>query len=350
MKTATGFFLVLFSFLFPFCALAQDNPVLTVEDYFTSTEITAMQNDNAAYFEEASNQLQRDLQATVSAVTSGTLTREQGDRNMSQRMEAFKASVRENQAMNLQKLYSGGYQHLLFQEDPGLVDQAGSEEEEWGDDDTAEDLTMDMPTPGKKRFTASTVLGVGFHTLLNHPSNAPGIKFFRSSMFEVGILGRIRFSKSNTNSPFFANVGLSYLFNGFRWEGNDYLLDRDVPTFTNWPQSLDLSRNEFENGYIVLTGGLSYIQPKKRGLLFEINGFIGYNVHTSSTIQFKTAEKGRSIQTTYGKYGVNDFSYGLTAAIGLKNFAIYSRYDLSTLFRNSDGFGGQPFSIGVRFF
>lgn len=348
MKTATGFFLVLFSFLFPFCALAQDNPVLTVEDYFTSTEITAMQNDNAAYFEEASNQLQRDLQATVSAVTSGTLTREQGDRNMSQRMEAFKASVRENQAMNLQKLYSGGYQHLLFQEDPGLVDQAVSEEEEWGDDDTAEDLTMDMPTPGKKRFTASTVLGVGFHTLLNHPSTAPGINFFQSGMFDVGILGRVRLSKTNEKSPFFANLGLSYVFNSIRWEGNEYLLDRDVPTFTPSPQNL--RRNDFENGYITLTAGLAYIQSKKRGLLFEVNAFAGYNVHSNNTIRFRTPENGRAIHTTYGKYGVNDFSYGLTAAIGLKNFAIYSRYDLSTLFRNSDGFGGQPFSIGVRFF
>jgi hypothetical protein len=348
MKTATGFFLLFFSALFPFCLLAQDNPVLTVEDYFTSTEITAMQNDNAAYFEEASNQLQRDLQATLSAVTSGNLTREQGDRNMAQRMEAFKTSVSENQTMNLQKLYSGGYQHLLIQEDPGLVDQDVSAEDDWIEDDTDDDMDIEMPSPAKKRFTASTVMGFGFHTLLNHPSTAPEVNFFRSGLFEIGFLGRIRFSKDNDKSPYFANVGLSYVFNSIRWKGNEYLLDRDVPTFTPSPQ--DLRRNDFENGYITLTAGLAYIQSKKRGLLFEVNAFAGYNVHSNNTIRFKTPENGRAIHTTYGKYGVNDFSYGLTAAIGLKNFAIYSRYDLSTLFRNSAGFEGQPFSIGVRFF
>src|SRR5690606_28520423 len=155
-------------------------------------------------------------------------------------------------------------------------------EEDWADDwGDMGDFNVPEYTPKPKKFQSSLTLAIGFHTLLNTPSTAPEINFFKSGMFEFGFINRFRIGADN--SPFWYNIGLSYVNNGVRWKGNSYILDRDIPTFTE--NSSALRRNRLTTDNIVLNTGFAYIQDKIRILFFEVNGFLVLNVSTYNEIQ-----------------------------------------------------------------
>jgi hypothetical protein len=348
MKRFIGI-ITLFIFSWVSTLIAQeDMPGYTVEGYYTYTEVAAFNEENKLHLENASARLQNEISGIMNRLKSGSINAAEADSQISQLLSNFTAENNRHQSEKETQLYSGGYQYLLYSDETIIEEEYVYEDEEnWADDwGDMSDFDMSEYMPKPKRFYSSMVLAIGFHTLLNTPATAPDINFFKSGLFEFGIMSRIRIGADK--SPYWYNIGLSWVNQGVRWKGNSYLQDRETPTFTE--SALNLRSNRFSTSNIVLNTGFAYIQSKKRGLLLELNGFVGWNISTNSEIQYKTPENGSKSEFIYGKYGVNRFNYGLTAAIGIKNLALYTRYDLSPLFKQNNVFDAHPFSIGIRFF
>ncbi len=326
--------------------LAQEDMSAYDGNYYTYTEVAAFNEEIKLHLEAANEQLQNETREVINRLKAGSINAAEAEIQINQLLANFTSENNRYKNEKEAQLYSGGYQYLLNDEtmiEEEYVVEDLESTEDWGD---MEDFNMDDLMPKPKRYMSNMVLAIGFHTLLNTPSSAPDISFFKSGMFEFGFLSRFRIGAEK--SPYWYNLGLSYVNSGVRWKGNSYLLDRDVPTFTVSPS--DLRRNRFTTDNIVLNTGFAFMQNKKRGLVVELNGFLGWNVSNHNEIQYKTPENGRKSELVYGKFGVNQFNYGLTAAIGLKRIALYTRYDLSPLFKEDNVFDAHPLSIGVRFF
>jgi hypothetical protein len=329
---------------------AQNDPAYTVEAYFTDTEIRAANEEFRSFLDEASAQFFESNRALWAQFAAGEITETdlRGQHGALSAAHLLKLKSKNEEIEN--KLFSGAYQKLLFadqnQEDNGI--------EEFEDDDfDLGDMDFSSFGPKARRGKGNFMLALGWHTLLNQSAvssaSYPDVNFWRSGMIELGFQYQYRLSKNNAKSPWHWNSSLSYLSQSVRWKENRYLLETGSPTF--WPVSGNIRRNNFETGYIVLTTGLAYKSHKKRGLRAELAAFGGVSVDRQSYIRFRnTDRRGSTTSIITGDYGVNTFAYGMTASIGIKNIALYSRYDFSSLFRDNSQFNLHPFSIGVRFF
>jgi hypothetical protein len=347
MKQIIGIFsLVIFNF--GIVVTAQEEMSAYDGNYYTYTEVAAFNEESKLHLEAANSRIHTEISGIMTRLKSGSINATEADNQINQLLANYNSEHKSHQNEMETKLFSGGYQYLLYDETIAEEEYAVEDvEEDWADDwGNMDDFNMDDYMPKPKRFKANMVLAFGFHTLLNTPAWAPDISFFKSGMFEFGFLTRFRIGADK--SPYWYNIGLSYVNSGVRWEGTSYLLDRVTPTFEASQENL--RRNRFTTDHIVLNTGFAYLQDKKRSLAIELNGFFGWNISSNNEIQYKTAENGRKSELVYGKFGVNQFNYGLTAAIGIKGLTLYTRYDLSPLFKEYNVFDAHPFSIGIRLF
>lgn len=325
----------------------QDEPGYTVEAYYTDTEIKAANREfqsfldsiHLLFIENHKRLWNRYLQGEISEPTLRELEVQLAD-------EQYMAL--KNRHIELEaELFSGIYQKLLYDEEVYDEDW-GNDEPEQPMDDWA-DFDWSLSSPKIKRNKFSALFAFGWLSLQNRPYFFPETNFWRSGMVEFGFFHQMRLNKVDTNAPWQWTNGLTFVQNSVRWRGNEYIIDGDFPTFASFDRPL--RRNDFSVAYIVYSTGLGYRAPGKKKFYADLMGFVGYSVYRESQIRYKNeGRSGRTTQYTSGDFGVNRLCYGMTASIGIKNLVLYSRYDFSSLFRESRDVLANPWSIGVRIF
>jgi hypothetical protein len=344
MKRVVYFFLLLICLKGSLCA--QDEPTNTVEDYVTTAEVDAMMKDLKTI-------MSQEIQNSLLGFFSEQKNNDSGSfsNNVDIRLLIEKAAFLQKQhdsiILHLQrKLTNGDYQYVLYdiselQESTEDI-QIMNEDYDW----TFTESPLDIPA-NKNPYSVKIITALGWHNWQKSNENIPDIRAWRSGFFEIGVLSRYRFSKSNRNSPYYASLAATIITNSIRFAGNSYLKNTPEPVFELSPQSLE--RSSFDRTSMVFSAGLAYITAKKNGFLCEVQGYAAIRLQSHSTQRF-VAENSTSIVNTYGRYGQNPLSMGISAAIGIKTLSIYGRYDLTSLFKNQLFDGIYPFSIGLRFF
>jgi hypothetical protein len=344
MKRVMYFFLLLISL--KGSLFAQDEPINTVEDYVTTAEVDAMMKDLKAIM---SQEIQNSLLAFFSEQKNNDSVSFSNNVDIRWLTEktAFLQKQHDSIILHLQrKLSRGDYQYVLY-DISGLQEstediQIMNEDYDW----TFTEDPLDIPA-NKNPYSIKIITAVGWHNWLNSSENIPDIRSWRSGFFEIGVLSRYRFSKSNRNSPYYASLAATIITNSVRFAGNSYLKNTAEPVFELSPQNLEL--NSFNRTGMVFSAGLAYISAKKNGFLCEIKGYAAIRLQSHTTQGF-VAENSTNIVNTYGLFGQRPVNMGISAAIGTKTLSLYGRYDITSLFKNQVFGGVYPFSIGLRFF
>jgi len=352
-------FSTLFVFLFLIAHSQENNPGYTVEDYFTSQEVKAMVDQNKQFLLQKFPEFTAQVSNIVNAVSGNTMTAQAAKEAIDQLTASYLSQYMVNLDENENRLFSGEFQSVLIENE--FVDQ--EIDEEWEDDgeyvddwnpdwETTDDFNFEFPkSPMAKArsFFSKFYLAFGFHTWIESnslmPAPTPELELWKGGFTEFGWLGSSRLGKPS--SRFFVNYGISMVWNRARWD-NSLMLTTETPTgFVNVFAIENFKHTNLRTRYFTAMTGFSYVSSGKRSFRIDLNGFAGLRYRTSQSI--RTEGSGtKSVLTTRNKYGVNDFSYGICPAIGFQNFSIYARYDLSGLFKNSNGYDYQPFSIGIR--
>ena len=327
---------------------AQNEPnTSTVEDYVTTAEVGAMMQELKTLMnQEFKNYIDNFLTMQGSS-DEENISDEKGIRILREKA-AYLLKKHDSITYQLQqKLLNGDYQYILYNNGDNQI--LKEEEEQKINEDYTWTFTETPPDIPKNRnqFSLNIITAAGWHNWQKSSENIPDIRAWRSGFFEIGVLSRYRLSKSNRNSPYYASLAATIITNSIRFAGNSYLKNTPEPVFELSPQNLE--RNSFDRTNMVFSAGFAYISSKKNGFLCEVQGFAALKLQSHTTQRF-VAENSTNIINTYGRYGLNPLSVGISAAIGIKTVSLYGRYDVTALFKNQVFNGIYPYSIGLRFF
>jgi hypothetical protein len=165
---------------------------------------------------------------------------------------------------------------------------------------------------------------------------------YKSPFYELGFAFKTKLTKDKKLS---LTYGLSLMFNTVAPKHNFYFVQQGNQTvLEEAPQHL--RKSKFNNTYISLPVHLQFNFGKNNKYKVGTGGFVGYNIHSIQNLKY--VEDGRKIKDiTRADWNVNNWHYGLSAYIGVRDVAIYAKYDLNPLFRNNE-VDQHNFSIGVR--
>ncbi len=136
------------------------------------------------------------------------------------------------------------------------------------------------------------------------------------------------------------NTGLAISAHNFMFERNQYITQDETSNLvsfsdysTDFQQELDKSKLVVY--YLEAPLSLRINIGKKRQfnkIALDLGGYIGYRF--SSYASLKPQGEDRK-QRTHGSYNLNNWRYGLEAALGVGEGQIFVRYDMNTLFNEA---------------
>jgi hypothetical protein len=149
------------------------------------------------------------------------------------------------------------------------------------------------------------------------------------------------------------------MYNNLRPTENRFLTEQDKQT--NLVRSaINLEDSRFRNVYIVVPVHLEFdfsgseMKDDKRifrtheSFRFGLGGYAGANIKSKQILEFDDLDNNDVTQKTKGDYNVNDFVYGVSAYIGIKEVSLYVKYDISPLFEDNI-VDQNNISAGLRF-
>lgn len=209
--------------------------------------------------------------------------------------------------------------------------------------------TVDMPSINKmpkrnSRLKMNTFFRIGFATALENgtnPADAPDINFWRSAMMEIGLKFRNRLNASGSVG---LNYGVSYLYYDFDTKNQvpEYLGSKDKIIFH---KQSDLKDSDFGASYVSVPVAFDFGVSKR--LKVDVGGYIGILLNGFSSIESTTAFDQKIYTTSYARYNMNSFIYGVHLGFGFRNGGIYAKYNLNSMFK--DTYNLNPFSVGLQF-
>ncbi|MXN92825.1 hypothetical protein GR160_16480 [Flavobacterium sp. Sd200] len=207
-----------------------------------------------------------------------------------------------------------------------------------------------------KRTTSQLVFAMGVNRLMNDGKADDRYKW-RSDFYEWGLSWNTRLLKSN--NLLHAKYGLSLQYNNLRPE-NDKIFVRDgnKTILADAGRHIDVARLRYVN--LVVPAHLEFDFTKKRtdedkvtfpthkSIRVGLGGYAGVNLKEKQILKFKNDEGNDVKQKTKGGYNVNDFVYGVSAYVGYREFSLYAKYDLQSVFANNE-IDQNNLSLGIRF-
>ncbi len=151
-------------------------------------------------------------------------------------------------------------------------------------------------------------------------------------------------------SPFRIQSGVEFNFNNFMWDNNLRIESVDGKPVFYKEEVLNLSKSKLAVTYVTVPvmAGLQFKNSKgKDGFRFMAGGFAGYRIGTHSKIKYTNAEGDTKKDKGKGSFGLEDYQYGVSAQIGYRNFVLFSKYNLSDLFKENRGPQAQIISFGI---
>ncbi|WP_378185523.1 hypothetical protein ACE939_10480 [Aquimarina sp. W85] len=201
----------------------------------------------------------------------------------------------------------------------------------------------------KVKFDQRTFSGIfvaaGLNTLSSEYQkyNDVDFEFYRSRFFEIGWLWTTRAFKNHNILR--VRYGIAYQSNGVR-STRDQIFVKDETQTRLATFNKQLSKSKFRVDNLViplyLEVGPSKNNTSRTSISFDttghfklgVGGFTGATIHTIQKLKYTEAgeEKKEKLREDLG---VTRFIYGIGAYVGFGSLSIYSKYDLSSLFKNA---------------
>lgn len=171
-------------------------------------------------------------------------------------------------------------------------------------------------------------------------------KAFSSPLSSIGVNVAFMFDLPLTQGNTFGlGIGLGYSHYKNRSK-IAFTRDLDLETTTIADLAQDPKKAKFAANYFEIPLELRFRTKGFNHFKFMVGGKIGIKANSFS----KTVEEtnGQRITTKTKRFpDANLLRYGITARIGIRNWAIYGAYYFSPLFKNEESVQLYPFSLGV---
>ena len=211
----------------------------------------------------------------------------------------------------------------------------------------------------EKRTTSQFVLAVNLNTLVSD-GNFQYNEFtpLRSLSWEFGYTRNTRILP--TNNLLHLKYGFSFNLDKLG-ATNDRIFTRDQDgVYSLEKTGLNYKKNMFRNKTLVIPIHLEFDFTKNRKypdinkigfsthntFRFGIGGFVGTHLETLYKNKY-TVDGTDYFTKTKSTYNVEKFIYGASAYVGYKQYSIYTKYHLNSLFKNQP-VDANLFSIGIR--
>lgn len=331
---------------------------LTAQDSFESrVRALAVKIENIKKEEKAS--LQTELDKVDADLANGDISKEQAEEKKLKLSKESddKTKVRINQVQEeLAELIQQKAEGKLKEDKPSdsIIVRLGNKAILKFEKDTVKYKRIE---PVQNRTTSQFVFALGFNNLMiNGSPNNSDFKYWGSHFYEFGFTLNTRLSAQK--NLLHLKYGLSLVKNDLRPTDNRvFVADGMQTTLETYPVELDDSR--FRNVYVTVPVHLEFDFSKKkcdysdsvfkiqRGFCFGIGGYTGFRTKSKQKICYhyndqKIEEKAK------GDFNVSDFVYGLSTYLGYKATTIYLKYDINSLFKNSEA-DQNNISLGLRF-
>jgi hypothetical protein len=217
---------------------------------------------------------------------------------------------------------------------------------------------------GKRKRNRSTTtqfvfaLGVN-NVLVDHKASSlenSNYQFWQSHFYELGWTWKTRMDMEA--SKLYFKYGVSFLWNNLRAENNMYhVVNGDQTDLVVHPEELlenrlrhvqmnfplhfewDFSRNgEYSDGH--------KRDRTNRSVRLGLGGFVGFKLGTKQYIEYKNSSGVKVEELQKNNFNMNILNYGLSAYLAYRNTGFYVKYDMNSLFKNTEV---RNLSLGVRF-
>jgi hypothetical protein len=142
-------------------------------------------------------------------------------------------------------------------------------------------------------------------------------------------------------------TGIGFTFNDYKFE-NKYTIYRDGDLTKPLPiEYSDLEKTKLSVVYLNVPLLLEFQIPvnNNEGRIYVNAGILGAVKIGSHT----KVKHGDIKDKDHDGFNINSFKYDATARIGYKDFGLYAKYSLGSLFETGKGPGLTPFTVGVSF-
>jgi hypothetical protein len=182
-------------------------------------------------------------------------------------------------------------------------------------------------------------------TAKNYNMDDFALKPFGSRHFSMGWTKSTNIT-NGPNARLKVALGLNFTWYNFMLEKNSVWV-KGPSQIEIVPSKESLKKSKLTVSYIEMPL-VPYIAFKK-GKFIEYFGFGGYaSYRMNSHSKTKNSENNKK-QKEFNNFYLNDFRYGLTAQLGINNFAnLFVNYDLNYLFKENKGPNVSGISFGLR--
>lgn len=211
-----------------------------------------------------------------------------------------------------------------------------------------------------KRTTTQFVFAFGVNNVLTDNQfsslNDSEYKFWQSHFYELGFSFKTRFSKEPSKTYF--KYGLSFLWNNLRLENNQFhTIESNTTAIESHTQSLSESRLRHVQMIFPMHLEFDFSKNKKHddgfikdrtheSIRFGIGGFFGFKLGTRQYLEYTNQEGIEVEKVQKNNFNMNTFNYGLSAYFAYEGIGFYAKYDLNSLFKDTDT---KNIYLGVRF-
>lgn len=211
----------------------------------------------------------------------------------------------------------------------------------------------------KRRTTTQFVFAMGVNNVLNNDEfsslNDSEYKFWQSHFYELGWTWKTRFTQDP--SQLYFKYGFSFLWNNLRLENNRiHVKNGDVTEIETYENKLSDSRLRHVqmNFPMHLEWDLSKNKTYKDGRVKDrtnnavrlgVGGFVGFKLGTRQYLEYNDANGVEVEEVQFDNFNMNTVNYGLSAYLGYKDTSFYVKYDMNSLFKNTDT---RNISLGIR--
>lgn len=210
----------------------------------------------------------------------------------------------------------------------------------------------------EKRTTSQIVLAFGFNMVSGSTITDKDFKTFNSNYFEVGFTFKTRIIKDEPLLNF--KYGLSVVAENLK-ASDDRIFVRNQEGIYNLEQTgINYKTNTFSNTSLILPLHLEFDLSKKayspsldksfvkshQNFRIGVGGYFG--LITSTYFINKWKEDNKKYTENYKlSYNIEKFNYGLSTYVGYRDFSIFAKYNLNSIFKNQPS-DVNVFSIGLR--
>lgn len=207
-----------------------------------------------------------------------------------------------------------------------------------------------------KQWSSTAYLDFGVNNYLqdgNFPNdqNAPyAVRPLNSTYVGLGISARRRLFTGKNGNYLAVDFGLLWDWYNFKYKPSYYL--RTTDTGVEWGDyeadfGESLKKNKLVVSYLNVPVRLVYRGMNANGdrsLNLGIGGYVGYRVNAWTKIKTTGGPKIKD----KGDFYLNSLRYGVEGQIGYGSILLFVKYDLNTLFDESQNVALQPVSFGIR--